>query len=114
MRSNIALIFVLSGSFGTFAAAASDVPIAIKTDLEGQYFLVEQSGTASNPVVVVKRVDGTYEYYVKREFDCAAGTVRYLGEGESLEEMAAAEAEPEASPIESGSIPDQLARLLCR
>jgi hypothetical protein len=113
MRSNTILISVLAGSLVALSATAGDTPIKLKTDLEGQYFLVEQGGTANNPILVVKRDDAGYEYYIKREFDCAARTVRYLGEGESLEEMDAAPPAAEASPIEEGTIPAQLVRLAC-
>jgi hypothetical protein len=114
MRSYAVLIVALSGPLGALSALAEDTPIDIQTDIEGQYFLVEEGGSFSKPTLVVKRVtpDAT-THYIKREFDCDARSVRYLGEGESLEEMAASRLESEASPINAGSIPDQLARLVC-
>jgi hypothetical protein len=113
MRSNPVLILALWGALGALAAVADDTPIDLKTDLKGQYFLVEKGGTAAKPTLVIKRAKPGYNYYVNRELDCAAHTVRTLGEGESLEAMADAPPDPEASPIEPGSIPDQLARLVC-
>jgi hypothetical protein len=113
MRSNTALIVALWGSLGPLSAVADDTPIDIKTDVQGQYFLVEQAGTAANPTLVVKRAQPGYNHYIKREFDCAAHTVRFLGEGESLDEMNAAQPDAEASPIKEGTIPDQLSRLVC-
>jgi hypothetical protein len=113
MRSNIALMVAIVGSLGALSTRADDTPIDIQTDVKGQYFLVEKGGTADTPTLVVKRAKAGYNHYVKREFNCAAHTVRYLGEGESLEEMAAAQPDPEAGPIEEGSIPDQLSRLVC-
>ena len=114
MRSNAVLIIALSGSLGALSAVADDTPIDIHTDLEGQYFLVEQGGSPGKPTLVVKRVAPGINHYVKREFDCATRTVRYLGEGENLEEMATAQPESsEANPINKGSIADQLARLVC-
>ena len=113
MRSNPVLFVVLVGSFWALSARAEDTPIDIATDIKGQYFLVEKAGTAANPTLVVKRSKPGYSYYVKREFDCAAHTVRILGEGESLEEIAAAPSGAEAGPIRAGSISDQLSRLAC-
>lgn len=113
MRSTTALILALAGSVGTLSAVADDTPIDIKTDLEGQYFMVEKGGTADKPTLVVKRAAPGYNHYIKREFDCAAHTVRYLGEGESLDEMNAVELDGDADPIEVGTIPDQLSRLVC-
>jgi len=113
MRSNAVLIAGLSGLFGVLSAAADDTPINIQTDIEGQYFLVEEGGSFSMPTLVVKRVAPDTTHYIKREFDCDARTVRYLGEGESLEEMQASQPDSEASPIVKGSIPDQLIRRVC-
>ncbi len=61
----------------------------------------------------MKRAGPGFNHYIKREFDCAAHTERYLGEGESLEELNASEPSAEASPIGEGTIPDQLSRLVC-
>jgi hypothetical protein len=113
MRSTTALIAALWGSLGPLSAVADDTPIAIQTDLEGQYFLVDTGGTEANPTLVVKRAAPGYTHYIKREFDCAARTVRYLGGGESLEALNAAQLDTPATPIKAGTIPDQLARLAC-
>lgn len=113
MRSDSILMLALAGSLGTLSALAEDTPIDIKTDLKGQYFIVEKGGTPEKPTLVVKRAAPGYNHYVKREFDCAAHTVRYLGEGESLEEMAAGQPDAEGNPIEKDTIPDQLARHVC-
>ena len=114
MRSYAVLIVALSGPLGALSALADDTPIDIQTDLEGQYFLVEKGGSLGKPTLVVKRVAPDVTHYVKREFDCAAHTVRYLGEGENLEETATAQPQSsEAKPIKEGSIADQLARLVC-
>ena len=113
MRSNTVLLLALASSLGSLSALAEDTPIEIKTDLEGQYFIVEKGGTAEQPTLVVKRAAPGYNHFVKREFDCAAHTVRYLGEGDSLEEMTAAQPDAEASAIEKDTIPDQLARQVC-
>jgi hypothetical protein len=113
MRSHTALILTLAGALGSLSAVAEETAIDIKTDLEGQYYLVEKGGTTDKPTLVVKRAGPGFNHYTKREIDCAARTVRYLGEGESLEEMSAAISDTESSPVTEGSIPDQLAKLVC-
>lgn len=52
-------------------------------------------------------------YYIKRWFDCKNWTVRYLGEGDSVEAMNKAAPEADSTAIAEGSIPDQLARRIC-
>lgn len=113
MCSKILSLVAVAAALGPLSAVADDTPLDIKTDVKGQYFLVEKGDNDGKPTLVVKRVTPDLNHYVKREFDCAARTVRYLGEGESLEEMAAAQPDAEAYPIEEGTIPDQLARLVC-
>lgn len=113
MRSKTALILTLAGTLGSLSAVAEESPIDIKTDLDGQYYLVEKGGTTDKPTVVVKRAGPGFDHYIKRELDCAAHTARYLGEGESVGELNAATTDSEASPIKEGSIPDQLANLVC-
>ena len=113
MRSKAILMVALAGALGPFAALAEDTPLDIKTDLRGQFFLVEKGDNDGNPTLLVKAVAGNYTHYVKREFDCVARTVRYLGRGESLEEVAAARPDAKTYPIEDGTIADQLARLVC-
>ena len=108
MHSKTVLMLAMAGSLGTLSALADEIPIDIQTDLEGQYFIVEKGGSADKPTMVVKRAAPGYTDYIKREFDCAAHTVRYLGEGESLEEINAAQPGVEAHPIKERSISDQL------
>ena len=98
----------------SLAAVAEDIPLTIHTDLKGDYFLVERGLNDGKPTLLVKRVvSETYSHFIKREFDCAARTERYLGEGESLDEVAVSQPELESLPIVEGTIPDQLYRLAC-
>jgi hypothetical protein len=114
MRMYAVLIAGVLGPCWISSAHAADTPIDIHTDIEGQYFLVGEGGSFGKPTLVVKRVaPDASTHYIKREFDCDTRTVRYLGEGESLEEMQASQPEPEVNPIVRGSIADQLMRLAC-
>jgi len=110
-RCILIAVVVLAAS----AARAADTPIDIKTDLEGaKFFIVEKGGTATNPTVLVKRADAAAKiYYVKREFDCRAHTVKTVGQGESLTEVNKPLKDATMRPIASGSIADQLARHVC-
>jgi len=108
-------VLLLTGVATSPIGLAEEIPIDIETDLEGDYFIVEQTGPENRPVVIVKQVDGAYTYFIKREFDCDAHRFRYLGEGESLAAMAASEPEPasEMDDIRPGSISGQLAGYVC-
>ncbi len=105
MRSNIALIVAIVGSLGALSARADDTPIDIQTDVKGQYFLVEKGGTADTPTLVVKRAKAGYNYYVKREFDCAAHTVRYSGRGGESGGNGRSATRPRSEPHRGGDHP---------
>jgi hypothetical protein len=113
MRSYLRLIVAVSGLGALPFAFAADTPIDIKTDVTGKYYLVEKSGTPNNPILVVKRVGPNANHYIKRTFDCKGRTVTYLGEGETLKELAKANPDSKPTPLVEGSIPDQLARYAC-
>jgi hypothetical protein len=68
---------------GTLPASADDRPIELNTDIKGQYFIVEQGGTAKTPTLLLKRTLGEESHYTKREFDCEARTVRVVSIGSS-------------------------------
>jgi hypothetical protein len=113
MRSELCLAVALSGLLGASAAFAAEYPIDIKTDLKGQYFVVEKGGTANNPTLLVKRVWPKGTYYVKRWFDCKLGTFKFLGEGDTLDAVAKSQPDRDTRAIEQGSIADQLAHHVC-
>ena len=113
VRCKDRLLLLLVGSIGTLPVLACERPVEIRTDLEGQYYIVEEGGFPEEPVIVDKRVWPGGVYFMKREFHCREHRVRYLGEGESIEAMEVMAPEVESRPMEPGSIPDQLARIVC-
>jgi hypothetical protein len=113
MREYMRLIVAVSGLVALPFAFAAETPIDIKTDVKGKYYVVEKAGTPNNPILVVKRVGPNVNQYIKRQFDCKERTVTFLGEGETLQEMAKAKPDPKPAPLVEGSIPDQLARYAC-
>lgn len=113
MGSILRVVVAALALAGLGTAHAAEIAIDIKTDLRGKFYVVERSGTPDNPVLVVKRVWSGGIYYIKRVFDCKARTVQYLGEGYTLKEMARSQPDAKPTPLEEGTIPDQLARYAC-
>lgn len=108
------LLVLITGLLGLSSAFAGEYRIDIKTDSRGDYYVVEKGGTANNPTLTVKWVGpGGTPYYVKRSFDCKAGTAKYLGEGESLEAATKLLPDEKMLPLGEGSIPRQLADHVC-
>jgi hypothetical protein len=115
MNTYLRRLLVATAMIACTGVWAADTPIDIKTDLKGQYFIVEKGGTPDKPTLSVKRAaPNNYNHYVKRLFDCKARTVQYLGEGETLEEMNKPMNGEKMTPIVEGSIPDQLAAIACK
>jgi hypothetical protein len=114
VHMNRILVLAVVGLTGSLPALAAEYPIEINTDIKGKYYIVEKTGTSNNPVLVTKQVrPNATTHYIKRWFDCKNQTVRYLGEGDTLEELNKAAPEPDSTAIEEGSIPDQLAKHVC-
>lgn len=92
------LFLVVASASSTIFAAEHSLPIP--SDSKAQYFVLERGGSKKMPTMVTKRVGISYS---KRIFDCEAGTVKYLGTGDSLEEMAASKPGPYMAPLVEGS-----------
>jgi hypothetical protein len=52
-------------------------------------------------------------HYIKRWFDCKNWTMKFLGEGDSLEELKNSPPDPDTTAIAEGTINDQLAKHVC-
>lgn len=113
MNHKILLVTIALWLPGILPGYAKDMALNIKTDVKGQYFLVEKTSRAKRVTLLVKRVTTQRTVYVKREFNCAAHTVRYLGSGESMHEMEKDIADAKARAINKGSISDQLSTYAC-
>jgi hypothetical protein len=88
----------------SMAAAAAEYQLPIPSDAKAQYFVLEKGGTKDMPTMVTKRVGTSGTSYSWRVFDCKAGTVKYLGTGDSLEKMRASKPETNMAPLVEGSI----------
>ena len=89
-------------------------PLLVPSDLKAQFFVLERGGTIARPTIVTKRVGPSGTTFSRREYDCAARTVRYLGTGESMTEMNAGSPDPNMAPIVDGAIADYVGRAACK
>ena len=94
---------VLLLPFG-FIAHASEYSLPIPSDAKAQYFVLEKGGSSHMPTMVTKRVGLSGTSYSKRIFDCKAQTVKYLGTGDTLEEMARSKPDLNLGSLVTGSI----------
>ena len=96
------------------SAAAAETTLAVPSDSKAKYFVIERGGTADNPTLVTKRVGPSGTSYSKRQFDCRARTWKYLGDGETVDEMKRSKPDKNMAPLVSGSIADYLWRDACK
>lgn len=102
-----ALIAVVS-----FGAGASQ-EMRIPTDPKATYTILEKDMNGSMATIVTKREGPAGTTYSKRLYDCSSWTVKYLGTGESLEQMNSSAADPGMSPIGDETIAYYVGQKAC-
>jgi len=75
----------------THANAANETyPLNVPTDTKATYELMKVGkGEKGNIIAITKRTGPSGVSFAKREFNCRDGTMRYLNEGDTLEEVSA-------------------------
>ena len=71
-------------------AADETYPLDVPSDPKAKYELVKVGkGKSGNIIAITKRTGPSGVSFAKREFNCREGTMRYLNERDSLEEVSA-------------------------
>lgn len=86
------------------SAFAAEKPLGVPSDSKAQFFVLEKGSSGSERTIVTRRVGSSGTSYSKRLYNCKNSTVKYLGTGDSLTEMASSRADPNMAPIVRGSI----------
>lgn len=107
------LLVVLLGLMAVSPAFTGEYPLAIKSDLEVEYFVVEKGGSPEQPMLLLKRVRPNGTIYSKRLFDCDARTYQELGSWASLEEVATTCPDSDMNPVREDTIAYQLWQHAC-
>ena len=104
----IASLLVINSAFATEKA------MAVPSDAKAQYFVLEKGGKATERTIVIKRVGSSGTSFSKRLYNCDDSTVKYLGTGDTLLEMAKSRPDPRMAPIVDGSIASYVGVEACR
>ena len=110
IRITIAIALAITDS----PSLAAEKSIRIPTDAKAAYTILETGGTWPDRTIVTKRVGSSGTTYSKRLYNCSNSTVKYLGTGDSLVEMARSKADPKMAPIVDQSIADFVGRNACK
>ncbi len=76
----------------------------IPSDSHATYEQIDTGTLGDLMTLTTKRVGPSGTTYSKRAFDCQAGTTKYIGTGDTIQQMEASSPEREMSPVTEGSI----------
>ncbi|MFY9993638.1 MAG: hypothetical protein WAK61_01420 [Leclercia sp.] len=107
-RATVALIMLTS--FGVSAATQISIP----TDSKANYTILEQDLNGRMATITTKREGSSGVSYSKRQYDCSAWTVKYLGSGDTLEGMKSSVPDKNMAPIVDNSIAYYLGQKACK
>ncbi|MHB7540121.1 hypothetical protein ACYCL0_08275 [Klebsiella pneumoniae] len=106
----LALVLMLRVSFG----AASATTISIPTDSKAKYTIIDKSLNGSMATITTMREGPSGASYSQRLYDCTSWTVKYLGDGDTLEQMKASKPDEGMSPIVDNSIAYYIGQRACK
>lgn len=107
-------ILCLAAFMVSFSALSAPYQIQIPTDSKATYTVLEKGSQGNLRTIVTKR-EGTYgTTFSQRIYNCDSNEVKYLGSGDSLEEMKNAKADPSMAPIVNQSIAYYVGREACK
>lgn len=93
-----------------FGAATLKVP----SDAKATYTVLARDTSGTERTITTKRAGPSGDSYSRRLYNCSARTMKYLGSGDTLEQMKASKPDPQMGPIVSGSIADYVGAEACR
>lgn len=99
--------------FSPFAFSA-EYKISIPTDAKAVYTVLGKGERDGLKTIVTKREGSSGVSYSERAYDCGNRTVKYLGDGETLEQMKLSRADPNMSDIVPQSIADYVGNEACK
>ncbi|EAA6275728.1 hypothetical protein PHL84_001411 [Salmonella enterica] len=110
MKRFIILALGAAVSFNVFAAEVFSVP----TDSKASYTVLEKTRSGDMVTITTKREGPSGVSYSKRLYDCTASTVKYLGSGDTIEQMNSSAPDPNMAPIIDRSIAYYVGQKACR
>ncbi|MDU5454474.1 MAG: hypothetical protein E6095_13215 [Pseudescherichia vulneris] len=107
-------LLLLSFTMFSFSAIAGAYQIQVPTDSKATYTVLDKKSQGSLRTITTKREGSSGVTFSQRIYNCEANEVKYLGSGDSLEEMNNSNPDPNMSPIVSESIAYYLGREACK
>lgn len=108
------LVFVMAFLAASTVAHSAERPLIVPTDAKAKYAVLEIGGKFPDRTIVTKRVGSSGTSYSKRLYNCSDNTVKYLGTGDTLAEVARSKPDPKMAPVVSQSIAEYVGREACK
>lgn len=106
-------VLLALGSVISFNALATGT-VSVPTDPKASYVVLDKSRSGDMATITTKREGPSGSSYSKRLYDCKAGTVKYLGDGDTLEQMNSSAPDPNMAPIVEKSIAYYIGQRACQ
>ncbi|PPT49564.1 hypothetical protein XarbCFBP8147_13025 [Xanthomonas arboricola] len=100
--------------FASTTTHANERPLTVPTDAKATYAILQVGGKFPIRTIVTKRIGSSGTSYSKRIYNCSNNTVKYLGTGDTLSDMARSKPDPNMGPIVAQSIADYVGREACK
>ncbi len=107
------LLLAISSLGLATACLADTAELSVPADSAAHYQIVSRSADGPMHTLVVKRVSSEGVWFAKREFDCSTLTTRYIGGGQTPEEMNESRAEARLAAMPRGSVAFYLGKAAC-
>ncbi|MBI2278187.1 MAG: hypothetical protein HYU74_12605 [Dechloromonas sp.] len=93
---------------------AEGSPLAVPSDASAKYWLMYKD-TGKSPIrtIVTRRVGSSGTSWSRRQYNCADYTVRYLGTGDTREQMDKSKPDQKMTNVLPGAIADHIGREAC-
>ncbi len=101
--------------FAAPALAAKPARIGVPTDPKAKYTVVDLKNVGGGKAEITTKRDGpSGTSYAKRLVDCGSMRFKYLGEGDTIEDLNRSKPSPNMGPLVTGSISYHVSMYACR
>ena len=95
-------------------SAVSATTFSIPTDSKAKYTIIDKTLNGSMATITTMREGPSGISYSQRLYDCTSWTVKYLGDGDALEQMKTSKPDEGMSPIVDNSIAYYIGQRACK
>ncbi len=95
-------------------SAVSATTISIPTDSKAKYTIIDKAMNGSMATITTMREGPSGTSYSRRLYDCTNWTVKYLGDGDTMEQVKASKPDENMSPIVDNSIAYYIGQRACK